>query len=378
MSRAQAFMVFFTVVILLYAVLNTYLFLRVREVLPSHWKLWGTILFWILASSYIIGRVVERFFPSHISTGLIWIGSYWLGVMAYGIVLLLILDCVRFVLYLFPFIPRPPIKKEIVALVVCGILVLAIGASRINALNPVVRSLSISTEKILNGNKCTIVALSDIHLGTMVCNSQFERIVERVNALQPDVVVLVGDILDEDVEPVLRNNFGETLQKLRARYGVYGITGNHEYIGGVENAVQYLEKQGVRMLRDTAVVLENGVVLVGREDVTSLRFGGRRRKPLHEIMKSIQQNGPTIVLDHQPVALSEVVSAGVDLQISGHTHHGQLFPFNFIASAVYEVSWGYIQKEKTHIYVSCGVGTWGPPLRSGNRPEIVHITLTHQ
>ncbi|MCX7984288.1 MAG: metallophosphoesterase [Bacteroidetes bacterium] len=375
MTRIQAFLVFLAVVLTVYTLVNTYLYIRLREVLSPQWRIVGTILFVAFALSYIAARFLERFLPSSLSSVLLWIGSYWLGEMAKGVILLLCIDVIRFVFSYFPFLPRPTLKKEYVAIGVTMVLCVALVASRINALNPVVRSLTVQLEKRLSGGKCTIVAVSDLHLGTMVCNSHLDRIVEQINALYPDIVLFVGDILDEDLEPVIRNNFGETLTKLRSRYGVYGITGNHEYFGGVENAIRYLENHGVKMLRDTAISVDNGLVLVGREDVTSHRFTGRKRKSLRELLTDTTNTGPIVVLDHQPVALAEARSMEIDLQISGHTHHGQLFPFNFFASAVYEVSWGYQQQGKTHIYVSCGVGTWGPPLRSGNRPEIVHITL---
>jgi uncharacterized protein len=159
---------------------------------------------------------------------------------------------------------------------------------------------------------------------------------------------------------------------------MYGITGNHEYIGGVEPACKYLEEHGVVMLRDSIVTIADAFTLVGREDVSARQFGGLRRKPLGEVMSSVNRNLPVILMDHQPVRLQEAVDQGVDLQFSGHTHNGQLWPFNYIAQAVYELSWGYMKKGNTQIYVSCGVGTWGPPMRTGNTPEVVSVDLTFE
>jgi predicted MPP superfamily phosphohydrolase len=174
---------------------------------------------------------------------------------------------------------------------------------------------------------------------------------------------------------VIRQNLGETLRQIKSKYGIYGITGNHEYIGGVDAACKYLTEHSVVMLRDSVVKIADAFTIVGREDISIRQFDGKKRKPLVELMKDVDKSLPIILMDHQPIHLNESAEQGADLQLSGHTHNGQLWPFNYIADAVYEVSWGYIQKGKTHIYVSCGVGTWGPPMRTGNRPEVVNVKL---
>ena len=202
-----------------------------------------------------------------------------------------------------------------------------------------------------------------------------ERIVERINALEPDLVLLPGDVVDEDIGPVIRNNLGETLRKIRSKFGVVAITGNHEYIGGVEPACKYLTEHGITMLRDSSITINDSLIVVGREDLSIRGFTGKTRKPLNELMAGLDKSYPIILMDHQPFHLEEAEANGVDLQLSGHTHHGQLWPFNFITKKVYELSWGYKKRGNTHYYVSCGVGTWGPPVRTGNRPEIVNFKL---
>ncbi|MBI3578844.1 MAG: metallophosphoesterase, partial [Ignavibacteriales bacterium] len=211
---------------------------------------------------------------------------------------------------------------------------------------------------------------------TIVCKARLEHIVEKINALNPDLVLLPGDVVDEDLGPVIKQNLGETLRKIRSKFGVISITGNHEYIGGVEEAYQYLIAHDIMVLRDSVIKINNSLYVVGREDLSVKQFTGKRRKPLDEIMAGVDKTLPVILMDHQPFRLEDAVQNGVDLQLSGHTHHGQIWPFNFITKKVYEVSWGYKKKGDTHIYVSCGVGTWGPPVRIGNTPEIVNIRLT--
>jgi len=202
-----------------------------------------------------------------------------------------------------------------------------------------------------------------------------KQIVDRINSLKPDIILLPGDVVDEDIAPVIKQNCGEYLRLLQAKYGVFAVTGNHEYIGGVEPAVKYLEEHGVNVLRDRSMLIDNSFYIAGREDRASRGFAGIVRKPLGTILAGINNELPVILMDHQPAKLNEAEENGIDLQLSGHTHHGQLWPFNFITKKIYEVSMGYKKKGRTHYYVSCGVGTWGPPIRTGNHPEIIEITL---
>jgi predicted MPP superfamily phosphohydrolase len=182
-------------------------------------------------------------------------------------------------------------------------------------------------------------------------------------------------VVDEDLAPVIRNNLGDSLKKLSAPMGVFAITGNHEYIGGAESACRYLADHGIKMIRDSAVLVAESFYLIGREDRDRPRFIGKPRVPVDRLMENIDAGKPVIMLDHQPFELDRKEELGIDLTLSGHTHHGQMFPLNYLTKAIYEVSWGYKKKGNTHAYVSSGYGGWGPPVRTGNRPEIVLISL---
>jgi predicted MPP superfamily phosphohydrolase len=143
----------------------------------------------------------------------------------------------------------------------------------------------------------------------------------------------------------------------------------------VEEAYKYLTEHDIVLLRDSVIMVNNEFYLVGREDRDGKRFSGIERRSLEDLMRAVDLNYPVILMDHQPIGLDDAVSNKVDLQISGHTHNGQLWPFNYLTEAIYEVSRGYKKKGDTHFYVSSGVGTWGPPVRTGNQPEIVNIRL---
>jgi uncharacterized protein len=382
MTRTQMFFIFFSIVFVIYGLINTYIYLRGLQAFShsSPLRIWFTFVFWFLALSYLAARLLERFSVSWLTDGLVWIGSYWMGAMAYFVIILLAIDLLRLVNLMIPIFPAFLTRnlfhtKQVTALIIVGIVCLSVIGARINAMMPRIQTLELTIQKKSSMKELNVAVISDVHLGTIICNSHFMRIVDKINSLNPDIVLFAGDLVDEDIQPVIRQNLGETLRQIKSKYGVYGITGNHEYIGGVEPACKYLTEHGVVMLRDSVVQIDGAFTLVGREDLSIHQFNGKNRKPLEELMKNVDRSLPVILMDHQPSRLNEAVDNGADLQLSGHTHHGQLWPFNFISKAVYELSWGYKKKGNTHFYVSCGVGTWGPPMRTGNRPEVVNVKL---
>ncbi|RPI02234.1 MAG: metallophosphoesterase [Ignavibacteriae bacterium] len=382
MTRTYAFIIFFSIVLVLYGLINTYIYLRGLSALSSApaVRQWFSIVFWFLALSYFAARLLERIALSWFTDGLVWIGSFWLGAMAYLVIILLAVDVLRLANAIIPFFPDVITKnsqavKQTLFYAAAGVVLFTIIGARINQALPQIKTLEFVIHKKSPLRELNVALITDVHLGTIICNSHFKRIVEKINSLNPDIVLFGGDLVDEDIEPVIRQNLGETLRQIKSKYGLYGITGNHEYIGGVEAACRYLTEHGVVMLRDSTVKIADAFVLVGREDVSIRQFEGKQRKPLVELMNDADKSLPVILLDHQPMNLHESAEQGADLQFSGHTHNGQLWPFNYIAEAVYEVSWGYKRIGNTHIYVSCGVGTWGPPMRTGNRPEVVNVKL---
>ena len=373
--------VFFLVVFSVYGLVNFYIAFHGWRALPadSSWRTAYLVVFLFFSLSFIAGRFLERAWISPLSEALVWIGSYWLAAMLYFFLAAVLVDILRLITAIAgPSDMIDTVRSQrqwiLAGVVSCVSMLLLVG--HINAASPRVRPLEIKIGKQFGGDSSLrIVAASDIHLGTVIGRKRFDRIVETINGLKPDLVLFPGDIVDEDLAPVIRENLGESLRSVKARYGLYAITGNHEYIGGADAACRYLEEHGITVLRDSTATLPNGLQLVGRQDRSSRQFAGQQRKSLEELMAAVDRTKPVLLLDHQPFHLDEAVEAGVDLQLSGHTHHGQLWPFNYITGAIYEISWGYERRGSTHFYVSSGVGTWGPPVRLGNRPEILLITL---
>ena len=156
---------------------------------------------------------------------------------------------------------------------------------------------------------------------------------------------------------------------------IFTINGNHEFINGVNSSVKYAEKLGMKILRDEYKFIDSSFYVVGREDASMIQFTGKQRRTLQQIVESIETEHPIILLDHTPYRLEEAQKNNIALQLSGHTHHGQIWPANIITNMIYEVSRGYKKKGNTHYYVSSGAGTWGPPVRTGSKSEIVYIKL---
>lgn len=375
------FVVIFAIFFSVYGSANYYVFVRGRVLFPAgSWV--GTFYlpaFLIIALAYPAGRIIERYMINGPTGLLVGLGSLWLGALLYFVLSLAVIDLVRGIARLAGF-HFPAGSGTTVGIALCSLIVIAVVAGAMSGRYPTKRTLDIDIS--LHGraapnlpNPLVVAVASDIHIGNTMGPQKLARIVDLLNSAKPDVVFLVGDTVDEDLGPVLKRDLGRKLLEIRSRLGVFGVTGNHEYIGGVENACRYLAAHGVRVLRDEHVEAE-GLCIVGRED-PSIRWIARRdRIPLATLIEKANPKGPVILLDHQPFHLEQAAGVRVDFQLSGHTHHGQLWPLNFITGAIYEKDWGYLRKAATQYYVSCGAGTWGTPVRTSSRPEVLVIRMT--
>jgi predicted MPP superfamily phosphohydrolase len=370
-----SFLIFFSIVMLIYFSSNYYLFVRGLQALSfsQSFKRWYIPVFWVVASLFVAGNFMERMYSSALSEWVYRIGSFWLAMMLYLGIAVFLIDLVRIANYFFHFLPVfTPIMKFRLGLAVFGLASVVVIAGHINALWINVREIPLTIPKTVSGEKeVKILMASDLHLGALIGERREKRLLEIIQEHNPDLVLLCGDLVDGEIAPVLRKNLGRHIQEIKTPLGVYAISGNHEYIGGIDKTLPYLKSINIRVLMDEVVTLPNGIQLVGRIDYSGRGFSGNGRKDLKDLLVGVDRTKPVVVMNHQPYHLEEASAEQVDLHLSGHTHHGQLWPMNFVTKAIFELSWGYLKKENTHFYVSSGFGSWGPSVRIGNRPEVV-------
>jgi predicted MPP superfamily phosphohydrolase len=259
-----------------------------------------------------------------------------------------------------------------------GVIILAGAVSfygLFNARRARITEYEITTEKKLPKKEVSIILVADIHIGAMVHKKLLGQMADKINSLEGDIILIAGDIIDRDMTAFDGEKLGEEFSRLGAPYGVWAVPGNHEYFGGgLERLGEALKASGITLLEDESALAGGAFNIIGRSDRSVSRLG-ITRKSLDELAGALDGSIPTIVLDHQPWELGEAESAGVDIQLSGHTHHGQIWPGPIVTRRMYENDYGLIYKGKTAIIVTSGFGTWGPPLRIGTIAEIVRITL---
>lgn len=235
-----------------------------------------------------------------------------------------------------------------------------------NASHPVIKNYEVIIEKNLE-NDIRIGMISDLHLGTIHSSHILEEIVEHANQLKVDFFLLGGDIFDENTSEKLKKQAYQMLSQIETKYGIYYVEGNHDLL--TEDTRQGFLEHGIHVLDDKSVLIDNQFYLVGRKDKRRGELG-TPRKELRELLKEIPGTYPIILVDHQPVDQVQALKYGVDLQLSGHTHAGQIFPSNYF------LQYGYLQNENYHLIVSSGYGVWGFSFRTAGRSEMVSVHVT--
>ena len=376
--RSMTFLIFFSIVLLIYGSVNYYLFARGLQAfsLNQPMKRWYIAIFWTVVSMFIVGSILERTATSVFAEWIYRIGAFWMAYMLYLFMAVVLIDFIRILNYFFHFLPPfSDLMRFRLGLIVFSMATFVVVGGHINALWTNVREIPLTIHKKVSGaQEVRVLMASDLHLGALIGERREKHLLDIIRKQKPDLVLLCGDLVDGEIAPVLRKKLGRHIQEINTPLGVYAISGNHEYIGGIRNTLPYLKSIHINMLMDETVTLANGIQLVGRKD-RSAASGPNGLMPLSELLAGIDTLKPVIVMNHQPYNLQEAANGNVDLHLSGHTHHGQLWPFNYITKRMFELSWGLLTKGTTNFYVSSGYGSWGPPVRTGNRPEVVIFKL---
>ncbi|MBA4495191.1 metallophosphoesterase [Paenactinomyces guangxiensis] len=338
------------------------------------------IVFFLLVLPFPAAELGEDVLPGAIVPWLTIWGGYSMIAVLYGFFLLLAIDFIRLIDKWARFIPAavkehkktPPILGAAVVILVLAIVTYG----GWNARNPVITEYDVTVNKDAGSlQQLQIAMISDIHYGLIIDVERLNRLIEMMNEIKPDMVVLAGDITDGSLPSGEAGKLAEVLGQIKVPYGTYAVPGNHDrdLRDHDSELMRHLKEAGIHVLKDNSVRIGDSLYLIGRDDPN--RRSVPARKELKDLLKGTDSSRPLILLDHQPLDLEQAQANGIDLQLSGHTHRGQIFPANLITGLIYEQDWGLLKKENYHLIISSGFGTWGPPLRIGNHPEVVSITL---
>ena len=391
MSKTLTFILFFSIGTLIVTAIHYYLWVRIVKdtCLSDTFRHIGTYSLITLALSFPASLVISRLFSYKYSYIALWIAYLWIGIMMLLFCLFLFTDIVKVLFFIFAKFTGN--SEEIMNLerrefisrsVASGISVLALAATGLGVknyyANIVVKKLDMlltGLPEVFKGFK--IVQISDLHIGQLMTGPMLKEIVDRVNSLKPDLIAITGDLVDGSTHKLL--NEVASIKDLKAEKGVYFVTGNHEYYSGVEDWTFEIEKMGIKVLNNENVIIkqkDDFFYLSGVTDHEAKRFGKEHAADFKTALSGLKKNKTKILLAHQPIAVREASKYGADLVLAGHTHGGQIWPFNYFVYLQQPYLKGLYQYKDTKLYVSQGTGCWGPPMRLGSFNEITEIILT--
>ncbi len=375
--------IFIFVFLGIYSLANYYVLnrsLQALHFLPTYAKVavWGVFI--LGTFSYILSKSLLSKMNNVLYDIVLWFGSVWFAVILYSFLLCIVIDLLRLArlglmaLNKNTYIPAP--AGWMVFLFAAILIIGYVGYGCYNFRNIKVKELAFDLKNpAKEGKDIRILFFSDAHLTPINNGTLMNKVLAIIGDYKPDLILLGGDIVDDRAEQLDRAKIGERMKQMKAPLGVYTCPGNHEYISGYKDAAAYIEAHGVTILRDSAVNIGGFFTVIGRDDNSGLHVWGQRRLSIQELVNRTDKTLPVIVLDHQPFHLEQAEQAGVDIQLSGHTHNGQMFPANLLTEKIYEKSWGLLKKGKTNFYVSSGIGGWGPPVRTASDAEAIIINI---
>jgi len=368
----------------LYALLHAYTYTKLRHHLPRSWKVRAGVLlgFGLLLVSPVLGRFLAAKGWEGLAISVLRIAYEWMGFLLLFVSAALLLDLLRGMRFLVHrMVPRsfpPPWPGNRlfypVLFVALGVGVYAHFEARTIRTEQVV----VETDKLPSSKDTLRIAqITDLHFNAWNGAWLARRVAEKIRGQRPDLLVATGDMLDRGVRDP--EEIARILREIPAPLGKYAITGNHEFYTGPDQSISFLERAGFRVLRGEAAHPLPKLVLAGVDDEASHRFEGSRGASFAEMLEDIGRDRLVILLRHRPV-IEPGILGRFDLQLSGHTHGGQIFPFSLIVARVYPFLRGeYDLGQGSRLYVSRGTGTWGPPMRFLSPPEITLVTFrSHQ
>lgn len=343
------------------------------------------------ASSFIVG-----FFLPFRSIKIV--GNYWLGVVQYILLFVIWFDLIRIILLKWKLINEKIIHARKTFILVGILCFLVVGAFStygvIHAKKIVVNSYQVQIDKKVDKFSNLKVALvSDLHFGYNSSLNHVKKMVKLINESNPDVVVIAGDIFDNSYEAIYEpDKIIQEIKKIKTKYGVYAVYGNHDIdekiLAGFTfswkknknlndpRMTGFLEKANIKLLRDESLLIDDSFYLVGRIDYHKYGMKVEKRKTIEELVSSFDKSKPIILIDHEPYELEEIAKVGVDLDLSGHTHNGQMFPSNVFIKFIWKNPHGLLKVDNMYSAVTSGVGVYGPNMRVGTTAEVMVLDLS--
>ena len=356
---------FFIVALTVMLVMQGYVSWHVWRVLPFSTPIKVIIIvLMLLALACMVMQFKSDGLPLGMATAMYEIGNSWLVIMFYLLMAFLVLDLGQLV----HLVPTAWLRDNgVTSLVIAGVMLVTFVGGNIHYHNKQRQEINLTTSKQLE-RPLKIVMLSDLHAGFHNRRAEVGRWVNMINAENADLILIAGDMIDGNVRPLLETGTAEELKRLNAP--TIACLGNHEYITGIDKSIDLIRQTGICLLRDSTLMIDN-VTIAGRDDRSN-----PGRQSIAQLLQEADKNSYIILLDHQPYQLEEAEENGVDLQLSGHTHRGQVWPLNWATKKMYECDYGQYRRGNTDYYVSSGIGIWGGKFRIGTSSEYAVITIT--
>lgn len=333
----------------------------IKYVVPSEYKIIFLSVFIFLTILLYVYQFFNSYFSEKFSYNINLVLSY---VVYYFLAFIIYAGMIYSLIFLYNFIFKGKANLYPFAIsLVIAILVVGTFFKR----STVIREYEISGKNYNLSAPLNIVLVSDIHFGYINGNSEGEKLVEKINFFNPDLVLIPGDLVDMHLKPVSEKNMLNSLTQIKSKYGVFFALGNHDIYDNKSNSLtKILREKGINVLRDEKYLVNNEFYISGRDNFS--------KKPLSEILGQTEGK-PVFLMQHTPDTIPEAVENKVFLQVSGHTHKGQMFPGNLFTKRIFLLDYGYKKFDETNVIVSSGYGTWGPPIRIGSRSEICLIKV---
>jgi predicted MPP superfamily phosphohydrolase len=375
---------FLLIFFVLYSSMHLYAFLKAKAafLFGIHTAVYIALFMIIMVLAPFIVRLSERAGFEFFARLMSYIGYIWLGILFLFVSASLVIDIYHFLVY----VSSLALRKD---------LTLFIPSARISFFIPLLLSLVITvygyfeakdihTEKIIitttkipeEVGRLRIVQISDVHLGLIVKEDRLKRILSEVKKADPDILVSTGDLVDGQIDNL--EKLAELFQDINPRYGKFAVTGNHEFYAGLDQALNFTEKAGFSVLRGEQSTFQGVINIAGVDDPRGETHGFFKRQSEKELLSELPDERFTLLLKHRPLVDKNTVGL-FDLQLSGHVHRGQIFPFSIITGLYYPTQAGFTNLARnSKLYVSRGSGTWGPPVRFLSPPEVTVIDLIQE